>query len=139
VIGLQIVFYSYPFSMWLHAFLWTLAFEIPFYTLILRDALGSFRRHLLVLLVINLTTHPLLWYLFPRFEPAWLWIWVAEAWVTLTEAWLLGILLSPKQAQRRGKAIWGERFQGGARWTLALLAAVCANTFSTLLGFLVVR
>lgn len=140
--------YSYPFSLWFYAFLWTLALEWPIYTLALWSSLGKTGRHILVLLLINLVTHPFLWYLFPRFEPAWLWIWVAEAWVTLTETFLLGLFLSPKAAQERiheiGTMLWKTPEHPlfmlppqQARWFLAFSAALAANTFSTLVGFLI--
>ncbi|MCB9642615.1 MAG: hypothetical protein H6728_06025 [Myxococcales bacterium] len=142
--------YNYPFSLWLYAFSWTLALELPIYTLILWGALGRTPRHLGVLFFINAATHPALWYLFPRFQPPWLWIWVAESWVTLTETALLGLFLTTGAAQERfgelGRMIWKKESHPlssippqTARWSLAFLAALSANTFSTLIGFLILR
>lgn len=143
--------YDYPFSLWFYAFLWTLALEWPVYTFVLWSSLGKTRRHVFVLFLINIATHPFLWYLFPRFQPAWLWIWVAEAWVTLTETLLLGLFLAPNTAQDRLFEIrstfstttaaplssTSSLSPQQARWLLAFLAALSANTFSTLAGFLI--
>jgi hypothetical protein len=140
--------YYYPFSLWFYAFLWTLALEWPVYTFVLWSSLGKTRRHVFVLFLINIATHPFLWYLFPRFQPTWLWIWVAEAWVTLTETLLLGLFLAPNAAQERLLEIHTTLSRTThpplssfspqqARWLLAFLAALFANTFSTLAGFLI--
>jgi len=139
--------YYYPFSLWFYAFLWTLALEWPVYTFVLWSSLGKTRRHVFVLFLINIATHPFLWYLFPRFQPTWLWIWVAEAWVTLTETLLLGLFLAPNAAQERLLEIRttlsttassaSSLSPQQARWLLAFLAALFANTFSTLAGFLI--
>ena len=75
-------------------------------------------------------THPALWYLAPRFEPYPLWLLCMEALVTLAEATILATFLhlshpDPTTAPRPLPTA-----------LFALGIAVIANTFSTLIGLL---
>ena len=79
--------------LWLTAFAWTLAIELPIYTYLVG---GYFRRWWGVVVVaigINLVTHPMLWFVFPRLEPRWLYLVAGETTVILIEAVLLAIAI----------------------------------------------
>lgn len=104
------------FRAWAWAFGLTLLMELPVYTVV--PAPLPWPRRLLLGLGLNLATHPLLWYAFPRFHPYFLWALVAESWVTLTEALLLA-------------AAWRGQFPK------ALLVSFLANLLSTLTGLYV--
>lgn len=106
---------------WKLAFVWTQAIELPVYFFLLRRQFRSWFAPVALSLFVNAVTHPLLWFVFPVFDPYPLWLAVAETSVTLTEALLVAAAL---------------RFRANRR---ALVAAVCANAISTAIGFLLWR
>jgi hypothetical protein len=63
---------AYPAEQWGFAFFLTIALEAPIYWLGLRTKL-SLRRIAAVILILNLLTHPAVWYLWPRwaFRAGW--------------------------------------------------------------------
>lgn len=130
-----------PLGLWAQAFLLTCVVELPIYFLLLRRRLGTVRPWLLALAV-NLTTHPALWYLTPRFEPYELWVVVVESGVVIVEGLLIALAL-----WRVG--LWSTKAPDPAAPTtappphalralgLGLGAAFTANVISTAMGFLV--
>jgi hypothetical protein len=102
--------------LWLTAFVWTIALELPVYVLVLRRSTQPWWLPVVLAFVVNIATHPAFWFVFPYFEPYWLYVLCGELCVVGVEAAILAIAL------RRPR--------------LAIVAAVAANTASTLLGFL---
>lgn len=107
--------------LWLSAFIWTLAIELPIYV-------GFTRRHfeywwspVLLALGCNVATHPALWFVVPRFGTYATWLIVCESGVVVVEALLMGLALSRQMATRRAVR-------------LALGTALVANAISTLIG-----
>jgi hypothetical protein len=94
--------------LWFCAFAWTIAIELPIYAVLLR------RRWWLVF-VVNAITHPLLWFAFPRFEPYWRYVVVAELCVVVVEAIVIAAVTR--------------------RVRLAVAASIVANAVSALVGF----
>lgn len=72
----------------------------------------------------QLLTHPALWFLFPRFEPYWLWLTLAETLVCLVEAVVYGIWL------RKEGWTYPDAFGAG------LGVSLIANLVSTAIGLL---
>jgi hypothetical protein len=108
-------------ASWPIAFLWTLALELPIYVLLLGRRFDRWWSICLLTLAINVATHPALWFVFPRFEPGWLWLLVAEGAVTVTEASLMAAVLS-------------RSMPAAPALRRACGAAVAANVFSTVVG-----
>lgn len=111
---------SYEF-LWLEAFALTLAIEVPIYAALLRRCAGSWLAAIALGVVLQVATHPALWFLAPRFEPYWAWVVTMEVLVWLIEGVLAGLAIKhPK----------------GKRYALAygLFASLCANATSTLIG-----
>jgi hypothetical protein len=90
---------------WAVAFVWTCALELPVYTLFLGRRFERWWAVCWLCLVLNITTHPALWSLFPRFEPAWFWLAVAEAVVTAVEAALVSVCLLRSMPPRKAIAL----------------------------------
>jgi len=111
-------------TLWLVAYVWTLAIELPIMVLVTRHAFVRWWVPCLFAFGVNTVTHPSLWFLFPRFEPYETWLLVAEGVVWTTEAVLLAIALG--------------RFHGtgSGRWAVpvGIVAAVLANAASTAFG-----
>jgi hypothetical protein len=106
---------------WKIAFVWTQAIELPVYVLLLRRQFSHWYSPVLLSLFVNAVTHPLLWFVFPVFDPYPLWLLVGESSVVIVEALLVAAAL---------------RFRHNRR---AILAALASNAISTALGFLVMR
>ena len=113
-----------PLSQWLVAFVLTNIFEAPVYYLLLRRHIPNVPALLALVFLLNCTTHPALWYLFPRFLPYALWVVVAELTVATVEGLLIAVAL---------------RFRPNVRTALqiGLTASLLANVTSTLLGLLI--
>lgn len=79
-------------TAWAWAFGLTVALEAPVVTLILRGPV-IWPRALLIALGAQLITHPVLWFVAPRFEPYWAWVTVMELAVFAVEAALYTGLL----------------------------------------------
>src|SRR5215475_10008528 len=108
------------FLDWLSAFLWTLVLELPVYALCLRERFGGWRTPIVLALGMNAVSHPLLWFVFPKWQPFWLWLLVAESCVTLFEGMILAIALACVRSARPVGT--------------ALAVAVAANALSTGFG-----
>jgi hypothetical protein len=105
------------FEQWLEAFLKTLIVEAPIIFYLLRAL--SLRVVFFGFVIANGISHPLLWYVFPRFSPYPLWLLCAEVAVMFVEFIVYkGIFWR--------KASLGKIF----------LASVVANTASCLIGLL---
>jgi len=102
--------------LWLAAFVWTLAVELPIYVVWLRRRMRRWWAPCLLAFVVNLATHPAFWYGFPRFGPYWLYVLVGEVCVVIVETAIVVAALGPR---RRG---------------LAFGAGLTANAASTLVG-----
>ncbi|HVO32043.1 MAG TPA: hypothetical protein VMV18_14965 [bacterium] len=117
-----------PFSLWLFAFVWTNALELPVWWLALRKEFPRWWQPVALCLVVNSITHPTLWYLLPRFGSEEVWIPLAEGWVTATEALLAFAALR-----------WVAHQPARRAAVRAVAASVAANVFSTLAGMLIWR
>ena len=109
--------------LWLEAFIWTLAIELPLVVLTMRRSVSKWWIPVLLAVVVNTTTHPLLWFVFPRFGDYATWVTIAEAFVWFTEAIMLTFLVAPDVGLKRA-AIIGP------------IAAIVANAASTAVGLL---
>ncbi|HEX2690721.1 MAG TPA: hypothetical protein VHN14_29095 [Kofleriaceae bacterium] len=85
---------------WLTAFTWTLAIELPIYALAIGRCFARWWSVVVVVLAINLVTHPMLWFVFPRITPRWLYVAVGEVTVTAIEAALVALAI-----RRPGRAV----------------------------------
>ncbi len=108
---------SPPLSLWAVAFVVTCALEIPIVVWATRHSLGL--RAVGVAFLLQVCTHPALWYVVPQFEPYLMWVAVAELGVTAVEALMLGGVLVAV---------------GKPDWPRAVGAVVVANTVSTTAG-----
>jgi hypothetical protein len=110
-------------SSWPLAFLWTCALELPIYVLVIGRRFERWWAACLLTFVLNAATHPVLWFLFPRFDPLAVWLVVAEGWVTFVEAATVTMVLW-RTTSFRGAAARG------------VIAALAANAFSAALGLI---
>jgi hypothetical protein len=110
-----------PLDEWARAYLATQVIEVPIVVGWLRGRL-PISESLPLAILASTMTHPLLWYLWPKFEPFWLHIGVGEALVWLAEALLF--------------AVWLRRAGVADAWRFGLLVACLANASSMLTGFL---
>ena len=108
---------------WLLAFVWTLALELPIYTLWLHRHLRRWTLCGLVL-VVNAISHPLLWFVMPRIAPYWCYVLVGETGVVIVEALIIAAVLTRSLDITRALAI-------------AFAASLTANLVSTVIGLLV--
>ena len=100
---------------WSRAFFLTLTIEAPIVLVgLVRTPVP---RRVSTFLVANLISHPLLWFVFPRFNPYAVWLGVAEALVIAIE-WQIFWLC----------------FKSSYSRSYLFLVALCANTTSTLIG-----
>jgi hypothetical protein len=99
----------HPALVWLTLFVWTLALELPVYAALLRERLGSTRQACLLVVGVNLITHPALFLAEPRSGATTL---AAEVVVAFVEGLVLGVWL--------GRPAFGR----------ALIASCCANALS---------
>ena len=79
--------------VWLTLFVWTLALELPVYAALLRDRLRGPRQACLLVLLVNLVTHPALFLAEPLSRDAAL---AAELIVALTEGLVMAACLGRK-------------------------------------------
>ena len=66
---------------------------MPVYALGLRERFGDWWTPVVLALGVNVVSHPLLWFVFPKWQPFWLWLLVAESCVTVFEAAVVAIAL----------------------------------------------
>ncbi|MFO0751652.1 MAG: hypothetical protein U1F43_39195 [Myxococcota bacterium] len=107
--------------LWFKAFVTTVLVETPYYALFLHGQVGGVWWAALVSLGLQMTTHPVLWLVWPHVQRLVSYpvlIVVAETLVVLAEAGLIMLVI------------------GRARWRRALLASLVANAASTLVGLL---
>jgi hypothetical protein len=105
------------------AFVWTCALELPVYTVLVGRRFGRWWSVCVLTLLVNLATHPALWFRFPRFEPPAAWFVAGEAGVTAVE----GVLIAAALARSMPVA---AAIRAGA------VAALAANGFSATFGWL---
>lgn len=108
-------------TRWLVAFAWTLALELPVYTLLLERHVSGWRTLCALVVAVNAITHPLLWFVFPRLSPYAWYLLAGEACVTVAEAALVLAVMRPRRPGR------------------ALAASLAANAVSTVLGLGLMR
>lgn len=104
--------------IWFAAFAWTLALELPIYTLLLHRDVRSWQRLCALVLAVNAVSHPLLWFAFPKLSPYWCYVVAGELWVIAIEALLLAIAIRHRRA---------------------IVASLAANAVSTLIGLAILR
>jgi hypothetical protein len=107
---------------WLRAFAVTLLVELPIATPLLRIVERSVPRRIAIVVVANLATHPLVWFLFPGLAAG------RAARLALSEAWAVLAEL----------AIY-RLFWPSLRGRRAALASVAANGASVAVGFALAR
>jgi hypothetical protein len=112
---------SPPIEDWARAFLATQVIEVPIVAGWLRGPLPLAEAAALGVLASSLT-HPLLWYAWPRFSPAWLQMGAGEALVWTAEAALY--------------ALWLRRAGAARPWRQGLVVSCLANGSSMLAGML---
>jgi len=81
-------------GLWLFAFALTLTIELPIYVAML----GRRRSSIGLALAVNVLTHPLLWFVFPRFSPLWLYIAIGELAVFAIEAAIVFAIVRHRSA-----------------------------------------
>ena len=69
---------------WLAAFILTCLIEAPIYGLLLYKKIG-FYRSILLAFILNALSHPILWFVLPKFEPYYLWLAFGESTVVIIE------------------------------------------------------
>ncbi len=94
---------------WLTAFVWTLAIELPIYARMI-ELRGRWSVVVLVV-AINAITHPLLWFVFPRIEPRWLFLLAGETSVIAIEALAIAVVI-----RRPGRALAASLAANLASW-----------------------
>ena len=107
---------------WPAAFALTLLLEAPFYAPTLAGSFGA--RTPLVILLLNLATHPIVWFVFPYTSPWWTGFAAAELFAWLAEAALVAALSRTPLSRA---PIASDR---------AALVALSANAFSAGVGLL---
>ncbi len=112
--------------LWLLAFVWTNALELPVYTLLLQRRFDAWWSVVALTIGVNTLTHPAVWFLFPRFEPFWQYAIVAELSVIAVETIAIAAVLARRTTLR-------DALVTGAR------AAACANVVSFVIGRFVLR
>ena len=86
---------------WLRAFAVTLLVEVPIATPLLGVVERSIARRIAIVVVANLATHPLVWFLFPGLAAGRATrLALSEAWALLAE-WTIFILVWPSLRDRR--------------------------------------
>jgi hypothetical protein len=109
--------------LWLFAFVWTLAIELPIYTIVLARCFQARWAVVVLTLAVNLATHPALWFVLPRSWPHD--IAIGEAAVVVVEAALVAIVL-------------GQRVPLSQAVPRAVAAALLANAASYLAGLVLI-
>jgi len=107
---------------WLRAFALTLLVEIPIAVPLLARAEPRIARRVAVVVVANLATHPLVWFLFPGLTLG------SAARLALSEVWALGAELAIYLI------VWPS-----LRFRRAGIASLAANAASLAVGFLLAR
>ncbi len=102
---------------WGIAFVATIVLEAPLIFLLLKRLPAA--RVLVAFLTANCTSHPLLWFAFPVFEPYWLWVTTAEVAVVVYE----------------GLVYWRLLRQQISLWK-AFVVSLAANALSCSVGML---
>ncbi len=110
--------------LWLRAFALTVLIEVPLWAWLLRPRFERLYEALFVALILQVITHPALWFVAPRFEPYWAWVVVMELCVLTVEAGVAA-------------AVMGRGPGWGATIRLAFLASLVANGVSTVVGLLI--
>jgi hypothetical protein len=105
--------------LWFAAFVWTLAIELPVYTIVLHRHARSWQRLCGLVLAVNAISHPVLWFAFPKLSPYWLYVLAGEACVIVIEALILASMIRNVR--------------------VALVASVLANLVSTVIGLGLLR
>jgi hypothetical protein len=112
---------SPPPLEWFNAFVWTCAIEIPIAMLFLGRHLKTPARAAGVGLLLQVCTHPVLWYVVPYVPPYWRWVTLAELGVFTVEALIAAAFLRPSLPWRRAL-------------TLGFVSSFVANVVSTMAG-----
>ena len=84
--------------LWLFAFVWTLAIELPIYVVMLGRHVKRWQSIVVLAFAVNAFTHPLLWFVYPRFTPRWLYISIGELAVFAIEAAILYAIVRRRSA-----------------------------------------
>jgi len=109
-------------TLWLRGFALTLALELPVAVPLLASVEPSRLRRAMAVLLVNLATHPLVWFFFPHL--GWPWsrvLWAAEGWAFGFEVIAYRVIFS------------------SATWRRCALVSVAANLSSFLLGLVAGR
>jgi len=110
-----------PAALWLEGFALTLAVEEPIAVPLLRAVEGSLGRRVMAVLLVNLATHPLVWFFFTRLGWSWTTVtWVAEGWAFGFEVIAYRVIF-PEASWGRCAAVSGAA--NGSSYLLGLVAA----------------
>ena len=109
---------------WPWAFAATIVLETPIIALAVKRQLGV-PRALGLAVLLQVLTHPVLWFVLPRFQPYWAWVLAAESLVVVAEAIALTVALRWTPMPWRQAAVRG------------LAISMLANVFSTAIGRLI--
>lgn len=93
---------SPPVSAWLRAFLLTALIEVPVVLALTRDSAVTLRRRAMLAVFAQLTTHPLVWYVFPNVPglDGGQALVLSEIWAWLGEAAFYAVALAPLRPLR---------------------------------------
>jgi hypothetical protein len=108
-------------TLWLRGFGLTLVVEEAIAVPLLRSVEPSLLRRAMAVLLVNLATHPLVWFFFTHLG----WSWTMVSWVA--EAWAFGFEILAY------KVIFAA-----APWRRCAITSIAANAGSYLLGLVVV-
>ncbi|MBN2193634.1 MAG: hypothetical protein JW751_12525 [Polyangiaceae bacterium] len=118
--------HSSPYwSLWLLGFAMTLLFEAPFALWFLRPSEPSLFRRIVLLIVANLVTHPLVWFFFPELPLRRLVsLLLSEGWAFGAEAFVYATLVTAKEQDSRAlvtRAVVTSVVANGTSWGLGAL------------------
>jgi hypothetical protein len=109
-------------TLWLRAFALTLTVEEAIAVPLLASVERSKVRRAMAVLLVNLATHPLVWFFFPHLG------WARPTFLAIAETWAFGF-----------EAIAYRVVFAGASWRRCVAVSVCANLGSYLLGLVAVE
>jgi len=109
---------------WLTAFVWTLAFELPIYTLLLSRHVRERWDVVALALAVNAATHPTLWLALAHLPRGLRTLVIAELLVVAAEGTVIALVVRrPRAAFVAAALANAASFAGGALlWSLAVMA-----------------
>jgi hypothetical protein len=109
-------------TLWIAAFIATCLIELPIYLLGLYKRFGL-ANSLVVGLIVNAVSHPILWFVVPQFSPYIVWLILCELMVIALEA-ILAIFYCKKVCRKN------------APYFVISITSILANVLSTMVGIM---